>query len=151
MTLEQFKHTLKTVTEVNFKKMDGTSIPAHFHITEVGEITKKFIDCGGTVRNETVVSMQLWASQDFWHRIEPNKLLSIIDLSIKRLGLQNQEIEIEYQNETIGKYNVDFINGVFVLIPTKTACLAEQQCGIPIVEKVKSTVQTCCAPNSGCC
>ncbi len=26
---------------------DGDQIPAHFHITEVGHVAKRFIDCGG--------------------------------------------------------------------------------------------------------
>jgi hypothetical protein len=31
-------------------------VPEHFHVTEVGLITKNFIDCGGKVRNETVIN-----------------------------------------------------------------------------------------------
>ena len=92
MTLNQFKEKLKTVTEVNFLKPDGTNVPKHFHITEVGQISKRFIDCGGTIRHENVISMQLWESIDFWHRLEPSKLISIIDLSIDKLGIEDHEI-----------------------------------------------------------
>lgn len=31
-----------------FKLENGNSVPEHFHVTEVGIITKDFIDCGGT-------------------------------------------------------------------------------------------------------
>lgn len=151
MTLEQFKDKLTSVTEVTFLKPDGTEVPKHFHITEVGQINKRFIDCGGTVRNENVISMQLWESIDFWHRLEPTKLISIIDLSVEKLGIDDHEIEIEYQGDTIGKYGVEFDNGIFKLTPTNTACLASDKCGIPSFEKVKETVQSCCSPNSGCC
>jgi hypothetical protein len=73
MVLSEFKQHLKTVTEVTFLKPDGNNIPKHFHLTEVGQINKKFIDCGEMVRNENVFSMQLWESVDFWHRLEPSQ------------------------------------------------------------------------------
>lgn len=95
--------------------------------------------------------MQLWESIDFWHRLEPSKLISIIDLSIKKLDIEDLEIEIEYQGDTIGKYSVAFENDAFVLIPTQTACLASDQCGIPSAKVIKEAVSSCCMPGSGCC
>jgi hypothetical protein len=151
MTLEQFKQKLAAVSEVTFLKPDGFSIPKHFHITEVGQINKRFIDCGGTVREENVIAMQLWESIDFWHRLEPSKLNTIIELSEKKLGIGNHQIEIEYQSNTIGKYGVEFENGVFKLIATQTACLASDKCGIPTLEAVKEKVLSCCAPGGSCC
>jgi len=53
MKLSQVKNILKTVDAVNFILADGTAVPEHFHVTEVGLITKNFIDCGGTVRQES--------------------------------------------------------------------------------------------------
>lgn len=119
MLLSEFTKHLKILAEVNFQKPDGTEVPKHFHITEVGQITKKFIDCGGSIRNENVISMQLWESIDFWHRIEPTKLISIINLSQEKLGIEDHEIEIEYQSDTIGKYGVEFENEIFVLTTKK--------------------------------
>jgi hypothetical protein len=72
------------------------------------------------------------------------------------LGLENHEIEVEYQGDTIGKYGLEFKNGVFILISTQTDCLAKDKCGIP-QEKPRlrlSTLQaqeSSCAPGSGCC
>ena len=151
MLLSDFKNQLKTVTEVIFLKPDGTTVPSHFHITEVGEIHKKYIDCGGTIRNEHLISLQLWESIDTWHRLEPNKLISIIDLSIEKLSIGNHNIEVEYQGDTIGKYGIALSNGVFQLVPTQTNCLASDQCGIPPIEKKIEKAQSCCTPNSGCC
>lgn len=151
MLLSEFKESLNQVAEVIFLKPDGTIIPSHFHITEVGQVNKRFIDCGGTVRNENVISMQLWDSQDHWHRLEPNKLISIIDISIERLEMEDLEIEIEYQSETIGKYGVQFDNGIFRLITTKTDCLASDKCEIKPSRKVMEKPESSCTPFSGCC
>ncbi|WP_445712972.1 DUF6428 family protein [Flavobacterium sp.] len=156
MKLSQIKEILATVEAVNFKLPNGTSVPEHFHVTEVGLITKNFIDCGGTVRNETVVNFQLWNANDFEHRLKPQKLMNIIKLSEKVLGIQDYEIEVEYQDTTIGKYDLDFNGTDFVLVNKQTACLAQDQCGIP-QEKPKVRLSdmnnetSCCTQNGGCC
>jgi hypothetical protein len=156
MKLSQVKNILKSVEAVNFVLADGTSVPEHFHVTEVGLITKNFIDCGGTVRKETVVNFQLWDANDFAHRLKPQKLLNIIELSEKVLGIGDFEIEVEYQAQTIGKYDLDFNGNDFVLLNKKTACLAQDQCGIP-AEKQKVRLsdikieKSCCTPSGSCC
>jgi hypothetical protein len=155
MKLSQIKQLLGSVETVSFQLPNGTFVPEHFHVTEVGLVTKKFIDCGGTVRNETVVNFQLWDANDFEHRLKPKKLLDIIQLSEKVLGIEDFEIEVEYQNTTIGKYDLDFNGENFELLNKQTACLAKDQCGIPS-EKQKVRLsdinkESCCAPDGNCC
>ena len=41
MTLEQIKEILPTLENVEFQLENGTFVPEHFHITEVGFIQKK--------------------------------------------------------------------------------------------------------------
>jgi hypothetical protein len=155
MKLSQVKNILKTVESVNFNLPDGTKVPEHFHVTEVGLITKKFIDCGGTVRKESVVNFQLWNANDLDHRLKPQKLNSIIELSEKVLGIEDFEIEVEYQTATIGKYDLYFNGKDFVLLNKKTACLAQDQCEIPAEkQKVKLSelnTQSSCSPGGSCC
>lgn len=154
MKLSQIKEILTTLDHVDFQLEDGTSVPEHFHVTEVGQVTKNFIDCGGVVRSEKVVNFQLWNADDFEHRLKPAKLLHIIQLSEEKLGIEDTEIEVEYQSTTIGKYDLEFNGQNFVLKNKQTACLAEDACGIPsqkpkiIIGEAKSS---CCTPNSGCC
>src|SRR5690606_3427982 len=129
-------------------------VPEHFHITEIGMVTKHFIDCGGTIRNEKAVNFQLWNANDFEHRLKPAKLLNIIKLSEEKLGMEDAEIEVEYQSETIGKYDLDFNGNQFVLKSKTTACLAEDACGIPTEkQKVNLSVlnNVSCTQGSGCC
>lgn len=154
MTLEQIKEILPTLENVEFQLENGTFVPEHFHVTEVGQITKNFIDCGGTIRNEKVVNFQLWNADDYEHRLKPGKLLNIIKLSEEKLGIEDAEIEVEYQAETIGKFELDFNGKSFVLKNKTTACLAEDACGIPSQKQkvnLSELNNTCCTPNSGCC
>jgi hypothetical protein len=157
MKLSDFKKQLSTITDLNFVLQNGTFVPKHFHVTEVGQVTKNFIDCGGTVRNEKVVNFQLWEANDFDHRLAPQKLNDIIVLSEKVLRIEDAEIEVEYQSETIGKYGVEFNGKDFVLTSTQTNCLAQDKCGIS-PEKLKvslydlqNTNQSCCTPGGKCC
>ncbi len=155
MKLSEIKEILPTLENVEFQLEDGTFVPEHFHVTEVGEITKKFIDCGGVIRNERVVNFQLWNADDYEHRLKPGKLLNIIRLSENKLGIEDAEIEVEYQSTTIGKYDLEFNGKHFILKNKKTACLAEDACGIPATTenkfRVKEQKSSCCTPNSGCC
>ena len=155
MKLSQIKTALSTANAVNFQLPDGTWVPEHFHVTEVGIVSKHFIDCGGTVRNEKVANFQLWDANDTDHRLKPTKLLNIIALSEKVLGIEDLEVEVEYQADTIGKYDLDFNGRNFLLVSKQTACLASDSCGIP-QDKLKinlseTTKQNACTPGGGCC
>ena len=155
MKLSTFKTNLNSVTSLNFILPNGTFVPSHFHVTEVGEVTKHFIDCGGTERIEKVVNFQLWEANDIDHRLAPQKLKDIILLSEKVLSIGDLEIEVEYQTDTISKYGVEFENGNFLLVSKQTNCLAQDKCGIP-KEKLKVNLvdlsqKNTCTPGGGCC
>lgn len=155
MRLSEVKAVLNNATSIGFQLPNGELVPKHFHVTEVGKVSKHFIDCGGTVRNEEVVNFQLWSADDYDHRLHPEKLLHIIELSEKTLGLEDLDIEVEYQRDTIGKFGLDFNGTNFLLTTKQTDCLAKDNCGIPVEKpKVKlSELQKApaCDPNSGCC
>ena len=156
MKLSEIKEILAQQEGVKFKLQNGVQIPEHFHVTEVGVITKDFIDCGGTVRHEKVANFQLWDANDFDHRLKVGKLLSIISLSEKVIGMEDLDIEVEYQSETIGKYDLDFDGANFVLVNKTTACLAPDQCGIPPKKEKLQLINLAgdantCTPGGGCC
>ena len=160
MKLSEVKSILKRSENIAFELPNGTLVPNHFHVTEVGKVTKNCIDCGGVVRNEEKVNFQLWNANDYDHRLHPEKLSKIISLSEQKLNIGDLEIEVEYQMEvdglqTIGKFGLDFNGTHFLLTGKQTACLAQDQCGIP-VEKQKvrlsdRNAETCCSPDGNCC
>ena len=153
MLITAFKQTLRELDTLKFQLPNGAFVPAHFHITEVGNITRNFIDCGGVQRQENKLNLQLWVASDTDHRLDPTNLLNILQLAEKQLGNSNVEVEVEYQQSTIGRYKLAFNGAVFQLINTQTACLAPNQCGIP-QEKPRVRVTASglsCNPNSGCC
>lgn len=157
MKLSEIKNHLKKLETIAFQLPNGELVPNHFHVTEVGKVTKNFIDCGGTVRNAEVANFQLWEAADYDHRLHPEKLVHIIELSEEKLQIPDLEIEVEYQmKETIGKFDLDFDGTNFQLISKLTDCLAKDKCGIPTQKlKVKigewKTKDFSCTPESGCC
>ncbi|WP_411812253.1 DUF6428 family protein [Chryseobacterium scophthalmum] len=157
MKLSKIKEILPSLENVEFQLENGTFVPEHFHVTEVGQITKNFIDCGGVIRSEKAVNFQLWDADDFEHRLKPRKLLNIIKLSEEKLGIEDSEIEVEYQAETIGKYDLEFNGKHFVLVNKTTACLAQDACGIPSEKQKKNLSEltsnsgNSCESGSGCC
>lgn len=166
MTLSEVKKKLSTLDKIAFQLPDGNLVPSHFHVTEVGKVSKNFIDCGGTQRKEEVVNFQLWNAEDYDHRLHPEKLMSIIELSEKALAIGDLEVEVEYQAEiedsqtplknlktglqTIGKFGLDFDGQNFLLTTKQTDCLAKEKCGIP-EEVTQQKSENNCDPESGCC
>ncbi|NNE31404.1 MAG: hypothetical protein HKN40_03445 [Winogradskyella sp.] len=157
MKLSEIKSKLEALKTISFKLPNGTLVPNHFHVTEVGKITKDFIDCGGTVRHEEVVNFQLWNANDYDHRLHPEKLLNIIELSQKTLNIDDLEIEVEYQGDTIGKYSLDFDGKNFLLTTKQTDCLAKDNCGVPEkqpkpkLQLANLSDEPCCSPDGNCC
>lgn len=156
MKLSEVKEALSGIDALYFELPDGSLVPPHFHVTEIGEVQRRFIDCGGTLRKETVINFQLFTADDYDHRLQATKLKDIIAISEKHLLLDDHEVEVEYQGDTIEVYNLDFNGKHFVLVPTQTDCLAKDNCGIPEAKpKVKlsevATASGACVPGSGCC
>lgn len=154
MKLSELKTALQNKNSIVFQLPQGTFVPAYAHVTEIGHIAKSFIDCGGTMRKEDKISIQLWDGNDTDHRLAPEKLINIIDLSVDKLNIPDAEIEVEYQGESIQKFGLDQQGDVFLLTNKETCCLAPDQCGItdkPKINLSDLTAKTQCDPNSGCC
>jgi hypothetical protein len=151
MTLQEFKNSLENRSDLSFIIENGIKIPAYFHITEMGVKTKYFMDCGGVMRKDSKITFQLWTSDDYEHRLSCYKLSAIIKKaeSLINEDLDNLEIEMEYQDYTIGVYSVNLIDDKYILEPTLTDCLAKEACGIDL-PKQEIEKSECCT-SDGCC
>lgn len=157
MHLSDLKNTLSQISTINILQPNGQQIPQHFHITEAGLTTKIFIDCGGTIRSEKMLNLQVWVANDTDHRLSPEKLNTILSIYEKNFGSENIPVEIEYQTDTVGRYGIEFDGRNFKLTPKQTDCLASDHCGIPEKKQKLQLVDlgqennACCTPGGGCC
>ena len=153
MKLSVFENLVQDMEEVVFLLPNGDSVPSNFHITEVGAISKHFIDCGGVIREEIAINFQLWNSDDIDHQLNPEKILHILKLSKEKLNLGDHEIEVEYQGTTIGKYGIELQGKAFVLTNKMTDCLAKDACGIPEKQTTPliNAASDPCIHGNGCC
>jgi hypothetical protein len=153
MKIAELKQALAEVAAVRFRLPSGEYLPAHFHVTEVGLVSKHFIDCGGVERREKVANFQLWEAGDYDHRLAPQKFLRILELSQRILGSDDLDIEVEYQQATIGKFGLARAGSDFVLTPKQTACLTPDACGLPAAPAfaLPQLQMGGCTPGGGCC
>ncbi|MDP3073841.1 MAG: DUF6428 family protein [Opitutaceae bacterium] len=156
MKLSAFKqHLLENAEKpVGFVFDDGDSIPGHFHVTEVGHITKNFIDCGGTVRSASTVQLQVWLGTDEHHRLVAARLAKIIDLAKPLIPLDDLDVEVEYEGCVISQFTLAEARTaegriVFRLGDKHTDCLAKEACGIEAAGAPAAS-SGCCS-GSGCC
>ncbi|HEY1047906.1 MAG TPA: DUF6428 family protein [Bacteroidia bacterium] len=154
MNIKQLKETLQQCEALNFYTPEGKLTPQHFHVTELGLISRHFIDCGTSIHTDNFINFQIWVAEDTAHRLSPDKFQGIISASEKVIGSENHEIEVEYQSNTIGRYGLEFKDGAFHLTNKYTDCLAKDNCGVP--KKKLNLVElgnegSCCTPGGGCC
>ena len=152
MTITELKETLAQHPDkkLRFVLPDTKTIPAHFHITEVGHVRKDFIDCGGTRRSASTCVLQAWiAANDEDHSLEAGKLARILDLAAKILPNTELPVEVEFEAPYISQFPIDSAATdadaiVFRLTTKHTDCLAKEQCGL-------ESASSCCSSESGCC
>jgi hypothetical protein len=133
---------------------DGSRVPAHFHITEVGRVRKDFIDCGGTVRSLERCVLQVWVAEDRDHRVSAGKLTRIIRAAAPILGDADLELEVEYDVGVISQFPVVAAeptsgSGLLLRLGGKhTACLAADRCGVADAASGACVAPGCCAPSA---
>src|SRR5690606_14330177 len=118
---------------VRFTLPTGSSVPPHAHVTEVARIDKRFIDCGGTARTESVCRLQTWYADDTEHRLTAGKLRKILDLSSEIVQDDSLPVEIEHEAPFISQFpigNAKLTESslVFELGVKHTDCLAKESC-----------------------
>lgn len=149
MKLSQLKTLLSQNAGKTFQLRlpDDSSVPLSFHITEVGHVVKKFIDCGGKVHTVETCQLQAWVGPDVDHRIEASKMAKILELASEILPHEFLDVEIEYEGATISQFPVADAqiedDAVILQLGTKhTDCLAKELCLVPA---------NGCEPGGGCC
>lgn len=164
MKLSRFSELLQSHPDKPFHLVlpgSGT-VPASFHITEVGHVTKKFIDCGGKLHSVESCQLQVWLGDDTDHRLYAGKMARVLDLAKAKgvLPAEDLDVEIEYEETAISQYTVsDFAlteSAVVLHLAAKhTDCLAKERCGPPtlltMAQGTKAEAESCCAPGGGCC
>jgi hypothetical protein len=128
---------------------DGSFVPAHFHVTEVGRVQKDFIDCGGTRRSTSACVLQVWVADDTGHRLDATKLARIIQIGTPLFPSMTIPVEVEYEQGAVSQYPVRQAevtpSGVLLHLGSRhTACLAPDRCGV-------GAVQGACCPTPGRC
>jgi hypothetical protein len=146
-------HSHRTVA---VKLPDGALVPAHFHITEVGHVAKKFVDCGGTFRASEACVLQTYVGSpaDDGHRLAAGRLAKILDLANPILPGNDLPVEIEHETEVISQFpliaaRVDGSLLTLQLGLKHTDCLAKERCGVAEPEAAGAGAGCGCGP--GCC
>jgi hypothetical protein len=149
MKLRELKSLLRghPAAQPRFLLPNGEQIPAHFHITEVGHVAKKFVDCGGIFRDRDACVLQTYVANDFEHRLKAGRFADIIDLGRPILPGDDLEVEVEWDCCVVSQYPIASGRAVadrleFQLAAKHTDCLAKQKCGCE--SEAAKCAATCC-------
>lgn len=138
MKISELKSALAANPEYNLRFVlpDGARVPAHAHVTEVARVEKRFVDCGGTLRNDVFCRLQTWVADDLHHRLNGGKLLGILAKAATILGPEDLDVDIEHEAGWISQFPLASCEPsgselVLQLTARHTACLAEDRCMRP--------------------
>ncbi len=112
---------------------NGEFIPAHAHVTEAARIDKKFVDCGGTFREDSYCRLQTWVADDVDHRLTAGKLFRILHKAHPVLRTEELEVDIEHEVNYISQFPLGAVEAtdaevILKLSVRHTACLAVELC-----------------------
>jgi hypothetical protein len=154
MKLVELKELLAAHHEsfVRFTLPDGREVPAAYHLTEVGQVSKVFIDCGGKIHSDVRCVLQLWLGNDSAHRLKADKFVAILEMSRAVVATEELEVEVEYEDGVISQYPLTgskLAGDILVLhLATKhTDCLARHLC----LPSDSENADACCAATANCC
>jgi len=160
MKLNAFKELLQAHADKQFRLMlpDEHTVPVSFHITEVADVQKRFIDCGGKLHTTHTCQLQAWVGTDTEHRLMAGKMADVLTLAVRKGVLTeglNLDIEIEYEDVTISQYPVTGFtvteDAVTLRLSRRhTDCLAKERC-LPQLPMVKGADPTACCGSSCDC
>ncbi len=141
MKLSDFKAHLAQHPErpLRFVLPDGTKVAAHAHVTEVAHIEKRFIDCGGTLRADTLCRLQLWVADDVEHRLTAGKLLGVLEKASRSGVLTGDalDVDVEHELQFITQFPLATVEAspeelLLHLTTRHTDCLAKARCLPPL-------------------
>lgn len=135
---------------------DTSTVPAHFHVTEVGHVTKSFIDCGGKRHTNASCVLQTWIADDTDHRLVSSKLLRIFSRAEGLLPSTDLPVEIEHEAPVLTQLPITRCEIAdshlrFYTEFKKTDCLAKDLCLPDFSLPPLPGMNKLCTPGSGCC
>jgi hypothetical protein len=151
MKINEFRSALEAAPDalVRFTLPGGDQVPPHFHVTEVGYLSKKFIDCGGVTGASESCVLQTWLGDDDDHRLTAGRLAKILALGGRLLPHEDLDVEVEYDCCVISQYPVMAAQRVgdhleFTLGDKNTHCLARER-------RLAQQESNCCNEAALCC
>lgn len=148
-------HCLQRIAQDNPAKFprfilpDGGQIPPHVHLTEVGHVTKNFIDCGRATGSEETVVLQTHVGNDTDHRLRADRFAQILSSADRVVPRGDLEVEVEYDCCVVSQYPVleTRVSGerLEIILGRKTTHCRER-------ERAKNEIaEACCVSASACC
>jgi Family of unknown function (DUF6428) len=150
MTLHELKLAVQQHpgTFPRFVLPDGDFIPAHAHVTEVGHVAKKFIDCGGLLGSRDSVVLQAHVGKDSEHRLSSDRFGKILALGERVVPSDELDVEVEYDCCVVAQYRIAEARAAgeqldLILARKQTQCLA--------VERRRTEATDSCCASTSCC
>src|SRR5947199_10830216 len=108
MTLRDLQGALEAnpKTLPRFVLPNGDYVPPHAHVTEVGHVVRKFIDCGGLTGEEEKVVLQTHVGNDTDHRLRSDQFAKILRLGNRVIPSADLDVDAGYDCCAVAHYPI---------------------------------------------
>jgi hypothetical protein len=151
MKLSQLNQVLENhpKTFPRFVLPDGSQIPLHMHVTEVGHVVRNFVDCGGLIGKEENIVLQTHVGSDVEHRLGSHGLARILRLGTRVLLANDLDVSVEYDCCVVSQYPISDVkiegdNLHLILSTNRTQCRERER-------REMQEVNSCCGASASCC
>jgi Family of unknown function (DUF6428) len=151
MKLQQFVAALESspTTVARFVLPDGSYVPPHAHLTEVGHVQKNFIDCGGVTGRTESVLLQTHVGSDTDHRLKSGRFAEILKLANRLIPEGEFDVEVEYDCCAVSQYRIRRVEPAdeyfdIFLGQKRTQCRAQERVRQEVGESDCSAAMSCC-------
>jgi len=128
---------------------DGSYIPAHAHVTEVGHVVRNFIDCGGVTGKEEKILLQTHVGDDEEHRLTADRFSKILRVGLRVLPSTDLDVDVEYDCCVVAQYPIAEVRREgehldVMLQRGRTQCRARERREATVRESCCLTAEVCC-------
>jgi hypothetical protein len=151
MTLRDLQNALEANPNrfPRFVLPDGGYIPGHAHVTEIVQLVRNFVVCGGLGGKEEKVVLQTHVGDVTDHRLLSDRFAKILRLGRRVIPSANLNVDVEYDCCVVAQYPIadaksdgEHLN--LILQRGRTQCRVRER-------RQSETAATCCATSAACC
>ncbi|RXG23506.1 DUF6428 family protein [Leeuwenhoekiella aequorea] len=151
MKVSEFKEYLFKAIKIGFELPNGKLIPAHYNMAELLIRKDTYVDKDKKINNREYVILNFKNLDRYNHRLNPNKILELIEKYEEILPISQFDIEVAYFEECLKLYHLEigakYLKLINTVLDYQELTANQHKTNTPLVDAAADPS----LPGNGCC